>query len=254
MPSATEPKEGQLDGVLSGDANPAYVAFHRPRFEFLIDALRPYLARAERLLDVGASQLTALLSQEARISVDTLGLEPDRDSSGHRHFRFDLNDAQFRDRWRTDMGHYDVIVFAEVVEHLYTAPELVLAYLREILAPGGLLLVQTPNAVALRKRVKMLVGFNPFERIRTDRGNPGHFREYTSAELQDVLRRAGFDIEKVWMKYYFDARYARHEHGDEAPQAFTGSVKNAIYRFLPGPLREGITIAARKAATTRGPT
>ena len=71
------------------------------------------------------------------------------------------------------MGPYDVIVFAEVIEHLYTAPELVLPYLRELLVLGGVLLLQTPNAVSLRKRAKLLLGVNPFERIRTERDNPG---------------------------------------------------------------------------------
>jgi SAM-dependent methyltransferase len=236
------------------DANPAYEAFHRPRFAFLLDTLRPYAARAQgqaRLLDVGASPLTAMLARELGLRVDTLGLEPDGEVDGRRHFHFDLNEAQFPDRWRTDVGRYDIIVFAEVVEHLYTAPELVLAYLREILAPDGVLLLQTPNAVALRKRVKMLLGSNPFELIRTDRANPGHFREYTARELQDALRGAGFEIEKVWMKYYFDARHADHLRGDEPPRLLAGTIKNTIYRMLPGPLREGITIAARRAANVR---
>jgi 2-polyprenyl-3-methyl-5-hydroxy-6-metoxy-1,4-benzoquinol methylase len=242
----------RIDGVLSGEANPAYVAFHRPRFRFLLDAVRPYVARAGcRVLDVGASQLTSLLGAELGLRVDSLGLEPDRqvvDGDGEvRHYRFDLNDAQHRERWRTDVGPYDVIVFAEVLEHLYTAPELVLAYLRELLAPAGLLLLQTPNAVALRKRARLLLGAHPYERIRVDRDNPGHFREYTAAELRELLTGAGFAIERVWMKYYFDARYARHERGDERPRPVLGAMKNAIYSLLPGQLREGITIAARKA-------
>jgi 2-polyprenyl-3-methyl-5-hydroxy-6-metoxy-1,4-benzoquinol methylase len=236
----------RIDGVISGDANPAYVAFHRPRFRFLLDAVRPHVARPGcRVLDVGASQLTALLGAELGLRVDSLGLEPDRQVGAVRHYRFDLNDAQHRERWRTDLGPYDVIVFAEVLEHLYTAPELVLGYLRERLAPGGLLLVQTPNAVALRKRARLLLGTHPYERIRVDRENPGHFREYTAGELRELLTGAGFAIERVWLKYYFDARYARHERGDERPSPLVGAVKNAIYRLLPGQLREGITIVAR---------
>lgn len=248
LPRAREPGATSFEELISGDANPGYVAFHGPRFKFLVEAARPHVAGSDcRVLDVGTSRLTSLLSKELKVRVDSLGLEDDRAVDGARHYRFDLNDAQDRDRWRTeDIGPYDIVVFAEIIEHLYTAPELVLGYLKAILAPHGLLLVQTPNAVALRKRVKMLLGRNPFERIRVDRRNPGHFREYTVHELREVISGVGFSIESVWMKYYFDARYARHVRGDEAPSPFKGRIKNVVNRTLPPSFREGITIAARK--------
>jgi 2-polyprenyl-3-methyl-5-hydroxy-6-metoxy-1,4-benzoquinol methylase len=239
---------GVLARVTAGDANPAYVAFHRPRFQFLIEILRPFAARRDsRFLDIGASYLTSLLTTELEVSVESLGLEADHHANEVRHHRFDLNEAQYRERWRTDIGPYDVIVFAEVLEHLSTAPELVLAYLKELLKPKGVLVVQTPNAVALRKRARMLLGMHPFERIRTDRSNPGHFREYTRSELVGILLQAGFTIDRVWAKYYFDARYARHAVGDEPARPIGGAVRNALYRLLPGFLQEGITIVARKA-------
>jgi hypothetical protein len=227
--------------------NLAYAKFHRPRFEFLIDVLRPYAGRpGARILDVGPSPLTPLISEQLGAAVETLGLEADDERPHHRHHSLDLNDAQYRERWRTDLGPYEVIVFAEVVEHLYTAPDLVVAYLRELLGAGGVLILQTPNAAALRKRVKLALGSNPFERIRIDRSNPGHFREYTLAELRQILIQAGFAIERTWMRYYFDARYERHERGDEPPSRIKGRLKNVLYRLLPPSLQEGITIVARR--------
>lgn len=218
MPESTAGRP--LDRIISGDANPAYVAFHRPRFRFLIETLRPYASRREtRLLDIGASYLTSLLKTELEVSVDSLGLEADRHTDGVRNYRFDLNDAQYRERWRTEIGPYDVIVFAEVLEHLYTAPELVLAFLKELLTPTGVLVIQTPNAVALRKRARMLLGLHPFERIRVDRHNPGHF----------------------------DVRYSRDDTGNEPARPIDGAIRNALYRLLPGSFREGITIVAHKA-------
>jgi len=235
-PAGAEPLEAR-------PANPAYASFHRPRFAFLIDLLRPYTRKpGVRILDVGPSPL---ISRELGVPVESLGLEPEDDRSACRHHSFDLNDAQFRERWRTDLGPYDVIVFAEVVEHLYTAPDLVLAYLRQLLSPEGILILQTPNAAALRKRVKLLLGLNPFERIRPDRSNPGHFREYTLFELREILLHTGFAIEQTSMRYYFDAAYERHERGDEPPSRIKGRLKNLLYRLLPPPLQEGITTVAR---------
>src|SRR4051812_26265154 len=236
-----------VDWLMSGQANPAYAAFHRPRFMFLIEALRSCGATASsRILDIGVSPLSSLIATELGIRVDSMGLESASEAKDFAHHQFDLNALQDQAQWKTDFGPYDIIVFAEVLEHLYTAPELVLSYLRELLVPGGFLLLQTPNAVAFRKRVKMVLGVNPFERIRTERDNPGHFREYTASELRELLLGAGFSIDRLWMKHYFDVRYARHERGDEPPRLIAGALKNAFYRLLPAPLREGITILARK--------
>jgi 2-polyprenyl-3-methyl-5-hydroxy-6-metoxy-1,4-benzoquinol methylase len=211
--------------------------------------VRPYAGTpGVRILDVGPSPLTQQLSRELGLPVESLGLEStevDGGPSRPRHHSFDLNDAQYRERWRTNFGPYDVIVFAEVIEHLYTAPELVLLYLKQLLVPGGVLLLQTPNAVSLRKRLKLALGLNPFERIRPDRSNPGHFREYTLAELCEILTGAGFTVEKSWMKYYFDAAYERHERGDEQPTKLKGGIKNFLYGLLPASLQEGITIVAK---------
>jgi len=243
----------QVERVISGDANPAYAAFHRPRFRFLVDVLRGCgTTTSSRILDIGASQLTALIAAEVGGRVESLGLESDADSKTFVHHQFDLNAVQDPAEWKTDIGPYDVVVFAEVMEHLYTAPELVLPFLRELLVPGGVLLLQTPNAVSLRKRAKMVLGVNPFERIRKERNNPGHFREYTASELRDLLAAAGLSVERVWMKHYSDVRYARHDRGDEPPQLVVGTIKNALYRLLPAPLREGITILARKPGNVRG--
>jgi SAM-dependent methyltransferase len=230
--------------------NLGYRAFHQPRFDFLLGIVRQNIRDPRtRILDIGLSPLTTLMSRELNVRVDSLGLEPDEELSTGRHYSFDLNDTQERLRWRVGLGPYEIIVFAEVIEHLYTAPELVLAYLRQLLAPGGLLILQTPNAVSLRKRVKMALGTNPFERIRTDRSNPGHYREYTLAEIIDVLQRTRFSLVRRYRRYYFDARFASHERGDEKPSVIGGSIRNWVYRFLPPPLREGITVVARSNTT-----
>lgn len=228
-------------------ANPYYMAFHQPRFDLVLSLVRRHRATgSSAVLDIGLSPLTTMLSRALCTRVDSLGLEPDAELPTGCHFQFDLNDAQYRDRWRLEIGPYRVIVFAEVLEHLYTAPELVLVYLGQLLSVGGLLILQTPNAASFTKRIKLLFGRNPFEKIRVDRSNPGHFREYTLSELVSLLEGAGFSILEAHRRYYFDARFMRHERGDESPRWITGWMRNELYRRLPPALREGITILARK--------
>jgi SAM-dependent methyltransferase len=198
---ASSQQNPEADHSADGSSpNRGYEAFHRPRFDFLLGVLESHLPKSNaRVLDIGRSPLTSLLAEKLAVRVDCLGLEPDGSlPEGGRQYCFDLNDTQHRERWRLALGPYDVVVFAEVIEHLHTAPELVLAYLHELLVPGGLLLVQTPNAVSLRKRVKLAMGLNPFERIRVDISNPGHFREYTAGELREILVSAGFQVRQMW--------------------------------------------------------
>lgn len=236
----------------TGGANELYAAFHAPRFAFLLRVLGDAIQGGRaRVLDVGASALTEMIARRSWGSVDSLGLEPDAALPHGRHYQFDLNDTQEKHKWRMDLGHYDVIVMAEVLEHLYTAPELVMSYLLSLLSENGTLVLQTPNAAALRKRLKLLIGRNPYEQIRTDRSNPGHFREYTGAELRRILDQTGFVAEKVWMRYYFDARFSRHETGRETPRLLVGSLKNVLYSLVPRSLQEGITILAKKRGLRR---
>lgn len=225
-----------------------YLAYHAPRYAHLLGLLGRYGAGpSARLLDIGASPLTRLLRERLGCAVDTLGFGEDRIDPAGGHFAFDLNRAQEPDHWRRDLPAYDFVILAEVIEHLYTAPALVLGFLATLLAEGGRLVIQTPNAAALPKRIKLLLGRNPYEAIRLDPRDPGHFREYTRAELRRLAAGLGFRVEEETLAFYFDARFAHHESGQApAGQAFRGAVKNALYRALPPPLREGITQVWRR--------
>lgn len=227
--------------------NSGYLAYHAPRYAFLLRLLSQCgLAANSRILDIGPSKLTSLIRERFRITVDTLGFGPDQIETFGHHFEFDLNMTQDEARRRRDLPTYDFVVMAEVIEHLHTAPEIVLDYVRSLVAPGGVLILQTPNAASLPKRIKLLLGRNPYERIRRETRDPGHFREYTLAELRSILTGAGFSVERCVTGFYFDARFAHHELG-QAPreQPMIGSLKNIVYPLLPAGLREGITIVAR---------
>lgn len=115
------------------------------------------------------------------------GREPDS------HIEFDLNRAAQGEEIPTDR-RFDLVVFAETLEHLHAAPELVFMTLRGLLKPDGVIICQTPNAAALPKRIRLVMGKNPYERIRIDERNPGHFREYTRNELEDIANLSDFRI------------------------------------------------------------
>jgi SAM-dependent methyltransferase len=229
--------------------DPGYDDYHAPRYAFLIRLLREFgVQEGVTVLDVGRSSLTARLRDEFRMPIDSIGFGEDGTSDGGRHFEFDLNLAQDRERWRAELPAYEVVVMAEVLEHLHTAPELVLAFIGSLLAPNGLLIVQTPNAAALTKRIKLLLGRNPYEMLRADQSDPGHYREYTIAELRKIGQGLGLHEERCVTGFYFDARFARHGREGVHPQPLLGTIKNAMYALLPAKLREGITVIWRKTS------
>jgi len=126
-------------------------------------------------------------------------------------------------------------LFAEVIEHLYVPPTRVLAMLRGMLRPGGVLLIQTPNPVNLARRLALLGGKSPFEIIRDDSNNPGHYCEYTVENLLYLAEVAEMDVLEYSVRNYF---------GEKKP------LYNLACNLLPGRMAEGITIVMRRPYAT----
>lgn len=227
-----------------------YVRFHQRRYDYLlriIMALNP--APGAACLDVGPSPFTQMLRRETKLTVDTLGLQPDSQGTDGSHFQLDLNDCQEVRKCRRDLGPYQVIVVAEVLEHLYTSPYLVLAYFRSLLVPGGHLIVQTPNAAALEKRFSLLLGKNPYPLIELTRD--GHYRELTLPELTDYASQLDLRVESAARHRYFDPRYRKRLYEGEqkhAPPNLHSRVMAAaagLASLIPA-FRPGLTCVFRK--------
>lgn len=207
-----------------------YLRTHARRYELLLELVREL--QPERILVVGPSYETVLLRETLpAATVNTLGWHDDRFPlrEGERHTQVDLNSDD-----RAELEPHDVVVCAEVIEHLHVAPVPVLRFLATGLRPVGHLILQTPNATALPKRLRVLLGRNPYDPIRETPFNPGHFHEYTADELSNEVAAAGFDVVRVLTANYFD-------HGSRKNRAY-----RALERVLPATLREGITVVARR--------
>jgi SAM-dependent methyltransferase len=219
------------------EASPAnYLQFHQRRYQFLLDILHRVEKSQrsfERLLDIGLSHQTILFQQAfPQAVVDTLGYFDHRFTGQlhGQHINFNLNHAADPAAW-PQLAPYDIIVMAEVIEHLHTAPTQVLACAASWLRPGGSLILQTPNPISLGKRLGLLFGHSPFEVIREDPSNPGHFCEYTAGDLRDIAQRSNLEVTGLWLRNYF---------GPSAP------LYNLACALLPGQLHDGITVTLRK--------
>ncbi len=230
-----------------------YTAMHAPRYVFALRLIGSLdLPEMPRVLDVGASRFTTLLHEQLGVPIDTLGLESLHFSHGlaeqaeGRHYQFDLNDAQHQDRWLRGVEPYDLVTMAEVIEHVHTSPRLVLSFVRTLVRPGGTLILQTPNAAALGKRIRLLLGRNPYDHIDEDITNPKHFREDTPAELRAYVEGAGLEFVSCALGSYMDPRYAKGKNQT------VGAVQDFVFRALPRSLRIGQTVVARRPVIGTG--
>ena len=207
-----------------------YLRTHRRRYAVLLELIEELAPR--RILVVGPSFESALLRERfSDTTVNTLGWLDNRFPlrDAERHVELDLNAGEY-----PELEPHDAVVCCEVIEHLHVPATGVLRFLATGLAPSGRLVLQTPNATALPKRLRMLFGRNPYEPIRNEPGNPGHFHEYTVPELKAAIEDAGLEITRLLTANYFD-------HGSRKNRAY-----RAVGRVLPATLREGITVVARR--------
>lgn len=229
----------QLFGTLQLSAEESrYLGYHSKRLAYTANFVQSVANTAQaplKILDVGPHFLTFSIKHLVQPTplMYTMGfanyhLFPENQTV--KHFELDLNTCESMPENAIE-ERFDLIVISETIEHLYTSPKIIFAFLGKLLTnkPGSGILVQTPNAVNLYKRIKLACGRNPYELIRTDRTNPGHFREYTMDELINYGKEAGFTI-------------GFHEYCDY------WHIQNPLIRAMNGipSFREGITIFLKR--------
>lgn len=215
-----------------------YLEVHGKRFELILNWLKN--KNLKTALDIGPSFLSELLYPKFGSNLFLMGFDSENSLGGHlasvdiiKKTNFIAQDLNFLETHQITKK-FDLIVCAEVLEHLYTSPNKLFKQLFTLLNNEGYLIVQTPNAVTLRKRILMLCGKNPFEIPRENLENPGHYREYTLNELKTIALKIGFTIDKVFQDEYF-----------EYP-SLTSRIYRKFKKIIPPSLRSGITLILKK--------
>lgn len=219
-----------------------YLQDHITRYIFLLRTVDNLISKIKyknklNILDIGPSFQTEILRMSLANNVDSIGFLDKRFKirKQDKHFEHNLNNAQYKNKWVKLKKKYYLIVMAELIEHLYTSPVLVLNYVKRWLKKGGFLIIQTPNAISLNRRIKMLIGRHPYDMIRENNLNPGHFREYTLSELISIGKESGFILENYSIENYF-----KHK-------GVQGNINSVLSKLLPETLLDGITICFRKS-------
>ena len=145
-----------------------YKQFHARRHRLLMSLAEKHLPEgAQRALDIGGGGdvvgVAQALQKKHGIALHGVDLGDDVRQGCERGVlsktcNVDVEPLPF------EAGYFDLVLFASVIEHLYN-PHTVLKEIARVLRPGGILLLEAPNAVALGRRLDALVGRNPFQRF-----------------------------------------------------------------------------------------
>ena len=195
----SDAKKGPWVDYMIGEAHS-----HRQRLEYMADLLSQ---ETGRLLDVGANIALVhmyLASSSLKAELTNNGGETDgsawRDSwqvCGNNvpaaYFDIERHQAPY------EAERFDGVLFLEILEHMSTDPMAAMQEINRVTATGGFLYLSTPNITSYRSIHRAIDGGNPYlshefqRKPSTDR----HNREYTPREIDELLRCAGFELNRL---------------------------------------------------------
>jgi SAM-dependent methyltransferase len=175
-----------------------------PRLRNDLKRLLQVATPRSKVLDVGVSP-PIMLSTLTKLGFDAVGVDINPSS-----FQRTIDELKLRVE-KTDIerellpfasGHFDLVYFAEVFEHLRIDPIFTAKELHRVLAPGGTLILTTPNLHSLAGMYSFFFKglayscandgvFDQFDMIHRQ-GYFGHIREYTHQEMKSFLTKIGF--------------------------------------------------------------
>lgn len=176
-----------------------YMVDNRYRFVRVLDLI-PRREAPLRILDIGPTPFTLLLKRLLpHYAIHALDRTPWMLERCHaagielRTCDLDQEPPPF------DACTFDVVVFTEVLEHVFAPPSDVLRGIKRLLRPEGTLILSVPNLAALHSRLRLLFGVsplaNPDGKMQKDRPHGhGHLHEYTMQEISRIVEGVGFRI------------------------------------------------------------
>ena len=153
------------------------------------------VGEGKTVLDVGCS--TGYLAEALRgqdCTVSGIEIDPEAAEKARSHMK-DVVVADLDSQRLTSLGiaeRFDVIVFADVLEHLKD-PLSALRDAKELLNPGGCVVISIPNVAHGAVRLALLDG--RFDYSATGLLDETHIRFFTRSTLNEFVARAGFAVQ-----------------------------------------------------------
>ncbi len=156
------------------------------RYDTLEHLLPP---QGRRLLDVGSGPGSFLMHGNRR-GWRTVGVEPSRQAAEYStSLGLDVVEAFLTVELAPQLGTFDAIHASEVFEHL-PDPRMMVALLRDMLAPGGVVCISVPNDYSpIQATLRDACGYSPWWVAP-----PHHVNYFDGDSLERLLTAAGLDV------------------------------------------------------------
>lgn len=165
---------------------PGFAIFGEERGKFL----KNRIGEGKSVLDIGCRD--GALTKYYYKSNDVLGVDIDgealkraEDNLGIKTQKIDLNGE-----WNLPENYFDVIIAAEVIEHLYF-PENVIKKIVFHLKDNGIFLGSVPNAYSLKNRLRYFFG----KKKNTPLEDLTHINHFSYGELKNLLEKNFKEVE-----------------------------------------------------------
>jgi len=172
------------------EANTDEVYYRQERLE--MQALVP--SDAQRVLEVGCGAGTFGAALKSRQAVEVWGIEPSRDAATRAESALDRVLCSSIEDALSELpnGHFDWIVFNDVLEHLVD-PEATLRALLPKLAQGGGFIASIPN-LRYYKVLRDLILKGEFEYVEQGVMDRTHLRFFTPKSVARMWDRLGCEV------------------------------------------------------------
>lgn len=133
---------------------------------------------------------------------------------------------------KTIKGKYDVVVAADVLEHLKN-PELSLKYLKKLLKKDGVLIISMPNIACWKMRSDLLFK-GAFEYSESGILDKTHLRFYTYYTIQKLLNNEGYKISKIYpMESSYPLKHLLLKRGKRAGNIIDSIISLILFKYFP---------------------
>ncbi len=181
----------------------------------------------------------------SRAAAEVVGVDANREAHEHAAKRYVRENLRFeRALVETFAEPGEAVVFLQTIEHMHD-PGAVLDHVREMLEPGGLAYVTTPNVLTLA----------PPGAQRS--GNPWHVREYRPeevralcaarfprVELHGLFHARRLRVHELALRAGWDTVHARLGLTKPFYDRFTPAISARDFAVRPGPLRRALDLLA----------
>ncbi|OGN41700.1 MAG: hypothetical protein A2606_02675 [Candidatus Yanofskybacteria bacterium RIFOXYD1_FULL_42_10] len=127
--------------------------------------------------------------------IDAGALEKAKSALNIKTVHFDLNQTI----WPLENNYFDVVVAAEIIEHLFF-PNVVLGRISKFIKPGGMIIGSVPNAFSIKCRLKYALA----DKRGTPLQDPMHINQFSWREFKNLLKNnfSQVNLFPLGKKYY----------------------------------------------------